>query len=141
MLKAYLQINNISIYRLSKSSSIPYSTVNDLANNKTMAGNCKASVIQKLASALQISMEEFLSICEQPAEIRTNHGSVEAYIFSRNKTYYVSFLDDRKKHEIAMSPVCKDIYPFLHELTEWTIDEYLANKQLEMMANELLYHA
>ncbi|MCC8047218.1 MAG: helix-turn-helix transcriptional regulator [Clostridiales bacterium] len=140
MLKIYLQINGISIYQLSKKTGIPYSTVNDLANNKTMAGNCKASIIQKLAVQLQVSMEELLDICDQSARIQTKHGSVEAYTYSKNEYYYVAFLDDNIKQELAVSPVCKDIHPFLQELIKWTVDSYLADKQLEVMADELLYH-
>ncbi|MCD8077740.1 MAG: helix-turn-helix transcriptional regulator [Lachnospiraceae bacterium] len=141
MLKTYLQINNLSMYHLSKASGIPYSTVNDLANNKTTSGNCKVSVIQKLAAALQLGIEEFLFICEQPAVFKTNHGSMEAYIFARGNKYYVAFLDEEEKHEIEMSSVCESIRPFLYELAEWKIDDYLADKQLEVMTNELLHHA
>ncbi len=141
MLKEYLQDRNLSIYQLSKESGVPYSTVSDLVNGKTSAGNCKASIIAKLASALQISMEEFLSICEQMTLIQTDHGSVEARTYARNRIYYVAFRYNEKIQELRVCPVCKDGTLFLKDFTEWAIDNFLVKQQLEVITDELCHHA
>ncbi|MCD8022296.1 MAG: helix-turn-helix domain-containing protein [Lachnospiraceae bacterium] len=141
MLKDYIRNRGISLYQLSKDSGVPYSTISDLANSKVAAGNCKASVIARLASTLQISMEELLAICDQPITIQTDHGAVTARTYARNRNYYVSFLYKNTNYELQICPVCKEVSPFLSDLTEWTVDNFLADQQLEELANELLHHA
>lgn len=54
---------NISIYRLSKLSSIPYATVNDIYSGKSRLEKCSAETIYRIALALDVSMEELLAPC------------------------------------------------------------------------------
>ena len=61
MLKEYLDKNKISIYQLSKSAQIPYSTLNDLVNKKMDGKNCSTGTIKKLAAALGMSMDQVLN--------------------------------------------------------------------------------
>ncbi len=62
-LRDSLQEQNITIYRLSKKSGLPYATVNDICNGKTRLENCTAETVFKLARALNVSMEELLVSC------------------------------------------------------------------------------
>ena len=55
-----LNEKHISIYRLAKTSGVPYATVNDICNNKTRLEKCSGETIYRLAQALDISMEELL---------------------------------------------------------------------------------
>ena len=54
---------HMSIYRLAKTSGVPYATVNDICNGKAQLEKCSAETIYRLAHALEISMEEFLAPC------------------------------------------------------------------------------
>lgn len=56
-----LKKRNISLYRLSKDSSIPYSTLRDLYTEKTSLSKASAEIIYKISKVLDISMEELLS--------------------------------------------------------------------------------
>ena len=58
-----LKQKNMSIYRLAKTSEIPYATVNDICNGKAQLEKCSAETIYRLAHALDISMEELLAPC------------------------------------------------------------------------------
>lgn len=58
-----LKQKNISIYRLSKESGIPYTTLNDIVSGKARLEKCSAETIYKLSKALDISMEELLEPC------------------------------------------------------------------------------
>lgn len=51
---------NLSIYRLSKTCKVPYSTLSDIFNGKVLLINCSAETVYKLAHALGVSMEELL---------------------------------------------------------------------------------
>ena len=58
-----LHEKNMSIYRLAKTSQIPYATVNDICNGKARLEKCSAETIYRLAHALNVSMEELLAPC------------------------------------------------------------------------------
>lgn len=52
---------NISAYRLSKDSNVPYMTINDLMNNKTTLTKCNAETVYKIAKALDTSVENLIA--------------------------------------------------------------------------------
>ena len=54
---------NMSIYRLAKTSEVPYATVNDIFNGKAQLEKCNAETIYRIARALDVSMEELLAPC------------------------------------------------------------------------------
>lgn len=55
-----MQNKNISAYRLSKDSNVPYMTINDLINHKTTLPKCNAETIYKIAKALNTSVEKLI---------------------------------------------------------------------------------
>lgn len=52
--------NNMTKYRLSQNSNVPYTTLNDICNGKTNLAKCSAETVYRLASELNVSMEELL---------------------------------------------------------------------------------
>ena len=56
-----IKSKNISAYRLSKDSGVPYMTINDLMNNKTTLTKCNAETVYKIAKALDTSVEELIA--------------------------------------------------------------------------------
>lgn len=58
-----LKNKNITIYRLSKNSTVPYTTLNDICSGKTNLAKCSAETVYRIAKALNMSMEELLSSC------------------------------------------------------------------------------
>ncbi len=56
-----LRQKNMSIYRLAKTSRVPYATVNDICNGKTRLEKCSAETVYRLSNALDVSMEELLA--------------------------------------------------------------------------------
>jgi len=57
-----LKEKNLTIYQLSKLSNIPYSTLYDIANGKSNIYNSKVHVVLNLSKALNIMVEELLSL-------------------------------------------------------------------------------
>ena len=51
----------LSVYRLSKLSGVPYTTLNDICSGRTSLEKCSGETIYKLASALNVSMEDLLA--------------------------------------------------------------------------------
>lgn len=58
-----MQRNELTKYRLSKNSGIPYTTVSDIVSGKTQLEKCSAETIYKLAKELGVSMESLLAPC------------------------------------------------------------------------------
>ena len=51
---------NMTKYRLSKQSGVPYATLSDICSGKTEITKCSAETIYRLAKELGVTMEELL---------------------------------------------------------------------------------
>ena len=63
MLNQLMESKNISRYRLSKNSDIPYTTLTDILSGKAELKKCSAETVYKLSKVLGVSMEELLEPC------------------------------------------------------------------------------
>ena len=52
--------NNMTKYRLSRESNVPYTTLNDICNGKTNLAKCSAETVYRLSKELKVSMEDLL---------------------------------------------------------------------------------
>ncbi len=52
--------NKLSRYKLSKISSVPYSTITDICNGTASLEKCSAETVYRLADALNVSMEDLI---------------------------------------------------------------------------------
>lgn len=60
-IQTLLKENNMSVYKLSKESKVPYATCNDIVSGKTQLIKCSAETVYKIAQTLNISMESILA--------------------------------------------------------------------------------
>jgi len=58
-----LKENKMSVYRLSRASTVPYATCNDIVNGKARLEKCSAETVYKIAQALNVSVESLLAPC------------------------------------------------------------------------------
>ena len=61
MIKDELKNRNLSVYKCSKMSNIPYTTLLELVNNKSKFENCSIKTINKLATILNIPIGELIA--------------------------------------------------------------------------------
>lgn len=61
-LQDLIYLNKYTIYKFSKESSIPKTTLIDLCNGKTSIENSKAITIKKIANTLGLSMEYIMNL-------------------------------------------------------------------------------
>ena len=61
-LQTLMREKNLTKYRLSKESGIPWATLADLCSGKTKLERCSAGTLMKLSAALGISMEKLLTL-------------------------------------------------------------------------------
>lgn len=86
---------NISRYRLSKISGIPWSTLADIYSGKTRLDRCSVGTLSKLAKALGLSIEELLKLePETLQEIGTVSGNIN------KRTYLEAGLPESVKKAI-----------------------------------------
>lgn len=57
VIESLLQKRNMTKYRLSVKSGVPYATLNDICSGKTKLEKCSAETVYKLAKALDVPME------------------------------------------------------------------------------------
>ncbi len=79
MLKSIMKEKNMTVYQLSKSSDVPYTTVSDLVKGATDIGQCKAGTLQKIAKTLNVSMEFLLDDQNEPRADFANFKSNECH--------------------------------------------------------------
>ena len=77
MLKDRMTEKNMSAYRLSQISGIPYTTLNELLRGKTKMANCTADTLYRLSKALEVSMEELLL---ESQEYRSNFETFKSNV-------------------------------------------------------------
>ena len=75
MLKEYLNANNMSVYALSKGSGIPYTTLNELVNNKKDIEECSFKTVSRLAAYLGITVERLYNIVCSKSQSRPTPSS------------------------------------------------------------------
>jgi plasmid maintenance system antidote protein VapI len=76
-----LQDIQMSRYRLSKASGIPWATLADICSGKTHLNRCGAGTLSKLSKTLGLSIEELLALETEP-EKKTANGkpNIKTYL-------------------------------------------------------------
>ena len=66
MIDEILNKKQMSIYKCSKLSAIPYTTLLEIVRGKTNLAKCSVEIVYKLAKTLNVSIEELISDYVQP---------------------------------------------------------------------------
>lgn len=88
-LNRYLLENDISMYRLSQESGIPYTTINDICSGKTHLSKCTGETLLKLARYLDLNIEDLLVRKEEEST------TVDFEIFKGNVRHNIKNLGDK----------------------------------------------
>ena len=133
MLKQYLQQKNISIYKLSVLSGIPYSTLNDIVNHKVDIANIRAGIVFKLANILNISMDELYELCTNQITIYLEGYSAIGTVNIKNKKYVLKFRYQNKEFTEELCPVKKEATMFIESIARWQMEKKISNYEMEEM--------
>lgn len=131
MLKTYIQTHNISIYSVSKSSKIPYSTLNDIVNGKVEITNVKAGILHALAKALGISMDALYELCRNEIIVRSERYNIDGFVSRKNKKFILCFEYNHKEHEYELCPVKKEASLFINSIALWEMEKHLLDFEME----------
>lgn len=86
--------NNLTKYRLSKLTNIPYSTINDIFNHVTDIRSCSVMTVYKISKVLGVSIESLISDEKQvDVSVRTDFETFKSTVKHMVKDNPVYFID------------------------------------------------
>ena len=135
--------NNISLYKISKDTGIPYMTINDIFNNKTFINKCTFEVVYKLSIYLNCDINDIINknmiynnITGIYKKIKYKYQTIDdkicLFLIDKNKTFKV----DEKTQYCVQNP-----YLFTKLYAETFIDDYCEKKELENYYEKLYTNA
>lgn len=126
MLNELVKKNNISVYKLSNDTGIPYSTLCDLISGKTLIEKTSAHTLYHLAQYFKISMES-LYLSQMPRSI--------LYLYNSGRNVYIEY----SEHTIQYSGP-KNLIAFkrINRITEQTlyVECYFVGENSEIFTEE-----
>ena len=108
--------------KLSQQTKIPYSTLNDIVNDKVMIENVKFGYVMKIASALDMSLDE---IAEQKSFYQNMDIDVEITV--KNKHYYLMAYGEAYE----LCKVTKLSSEYIDDIAKWKLEEIDEQRELD----------
>lgn len=133
MLKELLYRKELSVYKLSKISGIPYSTLNDIVNYKVDIANIRAGIVFKLAGILGLTMDELYGLCSKQITVYSEGYAVNGSVNIKNKQYILEFQYHNKAFKEELCPVKKEATLFIDSIAKWKMEEMILDYEMEEM--------
>lgn len=133
MLKQFLKQKNLSIYKVAALSGIPYSTLNDIVNNKVDIANIRAGIIFKLSNTLNISMDELYELCTKQIIISLEGYAAKGMVNIKNKKYLLEFQYQNKEFTDELCPVKKEATMFIESIASWQMEKMISDYEMEQL--------
>ena len=121
MLRVILNDKNMSLYQLEKTSHISHATLNDIYNEKSNIYNCSISVMSKIATSLDMSLDELFN------KLTYNDLSLFRYNedFDLFKSNTLQRLKKEKKNSFINRIVSENMIDNYYQKQEYTKALYL----------------
>lgn len=129
MLKDIITEQGYTVYRVSKDTGIPYSTLVDLVSGKTSMENTSAGTLNRLSAYLNMSMERIY---------HSNDPSSLIYLYNEGRTVHVDFQDYKMEYlgpknlvafkrinRVQNGMICVDTYFYDTDNTIYTEEDYV----------------
>lgn len=141
MLKTLLEERGISVYRLSKESRIPYSTLNDLVNHKLPIENMRCGQVRALAEKLNMDMDSLYEMCSYTPCVVSQKYGIHADISVKHKCFWLTFQRNGKTYDSEILAACTDAFRYLDIFAEWKLNEILEKLEMEETYEAVLAEA
>ena len=135
-----LREKNLSRYQLSKLSGVPWATLADIYSGKTLLTRCSARTLSKLSSALDIPMEQLITIT---AENRVAEGGkpqsrsyLEKELPASLQKALDAYLQGEKDHVTYMDCLWDELYGAINS-SQWS--NAITKEQAEHLRAKYLY--
>lgn len=114
-LQALLAERNLSKYELSKRSGVPNTTIVDICAGRSNIDRCSAKTVQKIAEALECTMEEIMAACATSRyDEQSGKPKDQTYLECGLPPYLQTSLENMKKswviEDSGKKDYCWDLY-------------------------------
>lgn len=75
-----LREKELSRYQLSKKSGVPWATLADICSGKTKVSRCSAGTLMKLSAALELPMEQLITLTAEKRQTRDGKPGDKSYL-------------------------------------------------------------
>ena len=99
-----LRERNLSRYQLSKRSGIPWATLADICSGKTSLTRCSAGTLSKLSAALDIPMEQLLTMTVEQRQGQDGKPKDRSYLERNLPASLQKALDEYIQERKTMCP-------------------------------------
>lgn len=120
MFKDYLKENNLSVYKLSEMSNVPYTTLNELINGKKKITDCKIKTIESIANALNCSIETLLKLLNGKNMVLSN-----TWEDNKDKKFYFPIVVKNDNYD------CQRIHPLKQRIVDEVYNYIKDNVMIE----------
>lgn len=134
-----LREKNWTRYQLSKASGVPWATLADICSGKTAMPRCSAATLQKLSSALDVPMEQLITMTAERKQTADGKPKDRSYLEQDLPASLRKALDEyllgEKNHVAYLDCLWGELYgainsnQWCHAITEEQAD-YLREKYL-----------
>lgn len=136
-LKKQINIQGKSLYRISKDTGIPYTTINELANGKLDIDRCSLSTVYRLACEFSCRIEEIMNPIQLVDGMSGRYRKIRYHWISNGDISELHIEDDGTDKVIDKGDYSQERFACAYKsLTECLIDIYLSDKETEAMLSE-----
>lgn len=133
--KSLIHMNKTSLYRLSKETGIPYTTINELMNDKKNINHIAAETVYKLCLYFNCSQTDILNNCFLLENCEGTYNKIKYYWKTRDNMIEFHIIDGNE--DIVLESLTNMFANAYHEyrasITPLLIENYLSNKEREAM--------
>jgi DNA-binding Xre family transcriptional regulator len=131
-LVSIIKASGMSKYHLSRHSGVPYSTLNDLFLGKTDVNRCSAETIERIASALSVSISDILNPYNVMEGCSLKYRRINFHFAYTKTATVIRFRRKGKDVELSLNRLCdkpssRELY---FEFAKSRIDDYLFMESL-----------
>ncbi|MBO4390195.1 MAG: helix-turn-helix transcriptional regulator [Lachnospiraceae bacterium] len=127
LLKEYCKIKKKSIRQIALNTGIPYSTLNDLINQKTDYNRASFGMICAIADELEISIDELRKMLSEESHTDTEKNPRYSIIV-RNKRYYIDIEGSGREYLCKVNPVTTFS---IEDIAFWKYRDHMTQKKME----------
>lgn len=131
MLKEYLRKRNISTYKLAMDIQEPYSTMNDIVNGKKSIDECKFGLVKKIASYLNLSLDELSELGNTSCTIISERLNTKGVLYVKSKKYCLEFSYLDKIYDIELCRVNENSTWFIKEIAKYELEKQVSRMKME----------
>ena len=143
-MRTLLSQRNMTMYRLSKISGVPKTTVIDICSGKSSIGGCEAKTVYQLSKALECSMEFLLTMDTDLYEPNTGLPKDKSYLEKGLPQYLRTSLENMKKSWEIEDSGKRDMHWDLYwcelnaDINSAEVDQVISTEQADYLRNKYL---